>query len=282
MLNLKISKTGSAPLLFDFPEAPSEWPVRHLIDFYIANEKFDQWLSSDEASLDDHLTFKYQSLIYKSKCVSSFLGIDINEFYNVDVHSVSDDSLFTTIDTLYKNITQFVFKIKPNEAVFDENSRYIYQYKGETYHLDPIIVAGMNGEEAFDIKLGHYVEIMDRKRVLYNNVSKSEKKSAREIDPEGSKQYTMFLTTVAALSQKTTQERPTSPEVFERYVSNQVHYLKDIDIQTAIDIDFFLSVTLSGLKNVRSMNSFLRNLNIDQSNHLKRRKQGQNKEKSHK
>lgn len=265
MKKFLIHRNGDAPLEIEFPEAALEWKLRHYIDFLKELDRYNEFLSSEKSRELNSLDYKMQNVIWKSQCVVAFLGITMEDLFGISISPLDDiqfeDSASIGIHKLFTEILNFVNEIKPREIVKSPSEeRYVFTYRGRKFYFDPLVVSGVAGKENYDLKLGHYIEILDRKRKLYDTVkddgTKDDKPKA-DIDPTGSKLFTKYLTTIAVLSSCEDTIKPTSPEAFERYVRDTIPFLQDIDIQTAIDIDFFLSIMLTSYQSIPHINGFL-------------------------
>jgi len=262
MKKLIIHKNGEAPLSIDFPEIASEWPVRLYIQFIAAVGQFNDWLKKIEVGEIDTFDFQAESFLWKTRCICAFLGLDQKEFFDIPLTVRSeelDDDALLSIDKMFNNIMTFANSVQPQEIVTNEDdSKYTFKYGDKTFEIDPLIATGIRDTDNSDLKLGHLVEIMDRKRKLYQTASDVKEEDENAIDPTGSKRYTMYLTTIAVLSDEVGAIKPDTPESFERYVRDRILFFKDIDIQTAIDVDFFLSVTMTDFESIQHINTFLK------------------------
>jgi hypothetical protein len=240
MKQIKIHREDGSVRTLEFPESASEWPLYRYIDYQVNLEKLNDHLT-DETKREDPF-FVYDTTMLKAKCVSEFLGVELVELFGLSANEVSPDKELA-LEQLFANIHQFNINAKA-----DENQAYgvdyVFHYKGKNFHIHALHVDQMNNEKLDDISLGQLVNIMEMRRILYK--SKSGKFS--EADPDGSNKYTSNLSMIAALCVEVGKTFPTTPDLFEKHLQKNIEFFKDIDIQTALNIDFFLAVTLVTLE----------------------------------
>lgn len=249
MLNLKMHLGNGESLDLPFPQNAREWPIKNYIKYIVKMEQYNEWLAKSDTLTLEPMNYQYQAIVHKAKAISAFFDLPANKFYEIIVKEELDDDSITDLNLLGDTIQNFCASIQiANLDVF--TNRYTFEFQGKKYYIDPILVKGLSGINQLDIKLGQLIEIMEKRRLVAQHKSlkvPDPNDPTKKIfgDPEGSLRYSNLILNIAALSKEEGEEEINDPDMFDQLVEEKRVLFKDIDIQTAMDVDFFLSVTLS-------------------------------------
>lgn len=245
MLKLNVLRDDGTRVPLQLPETHSEWPLRLYIDALVEIEALNQLITDNG---DDPL-LDLEIMKQQAKTVAAFMGKEYEELFEFAVISDAHQD----IANLFNYITSFCAKVKPTiEATGIE--KYSFEHQGKSFRINANDIDTLNRESYNDMSLGQLVNIMEIKRKLFDNATG--KTTLNEADPDGSRRYTLFLSILSALSVEVGYEFPSTPERFDRHLEKNIMFFKDIDIQTAINADFFLTVTLRILEMSQPMRSF--------------------------
>jgi hypothetical protein len=245
MLKLNVLRDDGTRVPLQLPETYTEWPLRLYIDALIEIEALNQLLS--DAS-DDPL-IELEILRQQAKIVAAFLGKEFEELMEYSVISDAHQDL----SNLFNYITSYCAGVKPN-IHGTGMEKYSFEFRNKQFRMHANDVDSLNRTSYSDMSLGQLVNIMEIKRKLFDHASGKE--TFKDVDPDGSRRYTLFLSILAALSVEVGYEFPSTPERFDRHLEKNIVFFQDIDIQTAINADFFLTVTLRILGMTQATSTF--------------------------
>lgn len=273
-----LKKPGGEVLIkFDIPSALSELPLNRFVDFLVECRKMDE----DADNVAE----------YTCRAVAAFTGFPIDKVIESQYETFSEPGLIDSVARIFGHALNLLSKAKgtlltPETAVFD--------YKGEKYRIPVILQQAIEGEKILPgLSSIEVIEVAEvhrfKKRITESNADadgKLRKRLQRLIeeqvrasgvsvdmsktfagfqslelekagDPDGSLIYTTFLKSIAILARKEGEKLPFNDSDREAWIQNRALHLAEIDAQTALNIDFFLTSILQNSENVTPVAGFL-------------------------
>lgn len=273
-----LKKPGGQVLIkFDIPSTLSELPLNRFVDFLVECRKMDE----DADNVAE----------YTCRAVSAFTGFPIDQVIESQYETFSEPGLIDSVARIFGYALNLLSTAKgtllsPDNAVFE--------YKGEKYRIPVILQQAIEGETILPgLSTIEVIEVAEvhrfKKRITDSRADpdgKLRKRLQRLIeeqlrtanlpfdmsnkfngfqtlelekagDPDGSLIYTTFLKSLAILSRKDGEKLPFNDSEREAWIQNRALHFSEIDAQTALNIDFFLTNTLQNFGNVTPVAGFL-------------------------
>lgn len=260
---------GGTLIAFDIPERLSEVPLSRYIDFLIHCREFDDTSAT--------------AIAVMAKAVSAFLGIDLQTVLSASagVFDAGERSYSGAVSNLHGYIVKMIREFKPE---IKSASAAAFTYKGQQYFIPTIIRQAIEGEFTLpDLSVAEVIEVAeisrfkqqvtqtrgDRDGVLLKKINDLAAKQIKENggkdqdgeiakaadkvyrmeveragDPDGSLSYTFYLQMIAVLCRLPGEQLPFEDSARESWIQNRAYYFQDIDAETALNLDFFLTNTL--------------------------------------
>lgn len=273
-----LKKPGGEVLIkFDIPSTLSELPLNRFVDFLVECRKMDE----DADNVAE----------YTCRAVAAFTGFPIEKVIESQYETFSEPGLIDSVARIFGHALTLLSKSKgtlltPESAVF--------QYKGEKYRIPVILQQAIEGETILpglstievievaevhrfkkritdsradpDGKLRKRLQRLIEEQVRANGSSLDMTKQFEGFktlelekagDPDGSLIYTTFLKSLAILARRDDERLPFNDSEREAWIQNRALHFSEIDAQTALNIDFFLTSILQNSENVTPVAGFL-------------------------
>ena len=238
MLQLTIKQGGKSETL-DFPESAHEVTLNAFIDYERATAALTQWRKvNDDANFNDHARYRSQELRLVIACIAAFLGKDVSEtpfggFRFSKKTEVAEDvetTVFTVLNLCTLAINSYQYR--------DYTDHYWFTYKGKKYVLPRHYVDGITHQSRFgDLTCAQVVESYEAVRLF---------QTVQAQDTDGGYLFKTILNLIACLAQEDgfSTKFPTSESEIQAFVSEQILYFSEIDMQTALDVYNFFFGTI--------------------------------------
>lgn len=244
----------------NFPEAPEEVTLQQYAGFNAAFKKMAEW--EEALEVDERVTkingkevisTKYQLELIRHifNCVYEFTGskhIDklsvgsFNRYFKklMGAKKIEEIDLNTSEENLLTIYTNCLRVIKGYKPKIRKGEDAYFEHKGKRFKIPSFYVDAVTKQDRFDtIPTGKAVEVLEAVRAWENN---------KEFDESGGIYYTTVLKLIAVFSRKIVKKNPEELEAFptstqgiEKFINDRVIFFKDIDMCTALDIEFFFS-----------------------------------------
>lgn len=275
---------GAVVAEIPLPQSLADVPLSRFIDFLVECRALSD--SSDET----------RHLIIMCRAISAFTGIEfekivtakVGDLYRRDIAGLQDSisGLFGYIANLISNAG--------GEMRTPESAAFVY--KGDAYHMPVILQQALQGEYALPfVSVIEAVEAAEiqrlksqqtkeqgdpdgslKRRIMAIAEAEAERaddatklrilkaaektvatETERQGDPDGSLLYSMYLRTLAVLARKEGENMPLDDAQRERWINDRAFHFQEIDAQTALDVDFFLTNILNACGNTLPAIGFL-------------------------
>lgn len=262
MVQIQIRNKEGEAKVFDLPTSASEMKLRQFIDFI---KYYDKWLAIVKAN--DNI-FSKESVIGLSTLMAKFFDTDIKNVLGLEidyedmvnginllteknVDSVNVSSKLMTLVVYIKNI---IDNLKPRELTAEDHEFF---YKGESYSLPYFRVNEYLKKNIRPVlTAGEVIEIHEIKR-KFSDFREQQIKEAEEneianfvYDPEGNYLLEENLRILSVLAIKDGEERLPAYDT-ETFIAERMWHFIDIDLQTWVDVSFFLTCIGQALKETR-------------------------------
>lgn len=255
---------GTELISFDIPTALSEVPLSRFINFLV-----------ESRAMDD----AENSLTVMTRCVSIFLDIDLSTLLSsaAGVLNAGSESYSGSISQIYGHIVKMIADYRPR--LYQPESA-IFEFNGHQYFIPTIIQQAIIGEYILpDLTVSEVVEVIeiarfkeqttkhrgDEKGDLRRKIDKvildkikedgldpdgEISKAGEQVyqselerlgDPDGSLLFTYYLHTLAILCRRSGETLPFEDSARESWIQTRAIELQDIDAETALNVDFFLT-----------------------------------------
>lgn len=262
-------KTGE-DIEFDFPEFVHEVKLRQFIDYSKALEARERWLSEqDEASFNNPI-FLAGFIQQTAKVISEFCGTPLldtdlpigdfvtylNELLGNDKKAIEPLALTRdSLLTLLVNCTMLFESYQPSLRSVDDCT---FTYKNTEWQIPKHYRDTLTGDIKYDgLTTAQLTETLE----VYRHYERLKKE-----DVNGSYRLTSLLKVIALIAQKKNEADP-FPET-DRAVNDRVmkraYYFQDIDMQTALDIEYFFLSTMIVSNRMPTTIGFLNRLKLKQ------------------
>ena len=286
MLEFTLPRTDGEEFKISVPTELKEVKLYQKINFDVAFRDILVFLSeTDEEGMPTWVGRRSYYLYLVARCISEFIGIDLNEILLCDVEDLVDENgvllplvvenhieLYKAEDAkvkedhkehvlvmLYEHIYVLLESYKFDGTVGEDFS---YVHKGIKYTVPKkyrraILGGAEDIEMEFEkINLITSVECLEVLRWAYN-----EKKAGN--DKEGNITYTEIIKTVAVLSRKDGETFPLQNDEIQKLVDKRTHELADLSVQTALDVFFCLTASSKDSKTPLGISGFLKVFHLD-------------------
>lgn len=207
---------------FDIPQTAAEIRLVQYIDFLVALRKWKEDETNDAAQM--------------GRAVAAFLGVDIVDLAQIKFGRVQeyDQQAMEMVDSLYK-IYMVISKVVGEYKPKIRNSEDLrVQYKGVDLVMPGHMkMAAIGIEDLGALSFLEAVETYELKRVTQEVMEK-------EGDPEGSYLYSQYLGVLALLLRKPGEALPVDDVQRAAFLQQRKVFFKDITLDIALDLDFFL------------------------------------------
>ena len=252
MYNVNIKTTdGQQVTRLTFPEDVKEVKLSQYIDFITAYNKFINWLGDvpEEELLERSYMLHY--LKHVAHILAEFTGSKdvlnfpvgnfeehlLSMFGAKDLEEIDFEQSTDTLLTIFANIRGLIVNYEPR--LFKEEE-CTFEYAGETWTFPSVYKDALTSEINFQsISTGEAIEIMEVIRAWDNNRAK---------DEDGSIHYTSLLKLLAICCRKNGETFPTSDSGIEAFINERVQLFSGVDMQTALDVENWITGWWSALK----------------------------------
>ena len=269
--------TGEVLFEFDIPSSLSELPLNRFIDFLVECRKMD----TDADNTGEYIC----------RAVAAFTGFPIDRLIFAQFETYTEPGLIDSVSKVFSYALGLLSKAKgglltPGNAIFE--------YKGESYRIPVILQQAIAGESILPglstIEVVEVAEVHRFKKQVTNNQADPDGKLRRKIraifeeevkqsntradksdqlrqvevielekegDPDGSLLFTTYLKTLAILARKDGEVLPFNDSEREAWIQKRAVHFSEIDAQTALNVDFFLTSILQNSESEMPVAGFL-------------------------
>lgn len=226
-----------------YPQQPKDIKVSQFIDFM---KSLGQCIYSEDM---------YANTINLANCLAEFWRISLDQLGEVESDNVDTKNYylgleevkeFNSIAGLVSGISKVIERYVPSK----QGDSLDFNYRDRTWTIPKFKASDFSDEFLRPVmKFGAVMRINEAKRLASLVVRKD--KDGKDLDPNGSAQYTELLFIVASLAEN---------KEFDPYLSNineRIEYFKDIDMQSALDVCFFLTNIQILSQGTKDLTSFL-------------------------
>lgn len=212
-------KIGGEVIECALPENTKEWTLAKYIDFMVIARRI--------ADGDDNI------FLSMSKAVQIVTGVDIND---IMLSQTGEDYIpgkneYDGLAAIFGYLKESAMSRK-GQMTTDENIRV--QYNGKTFIMPQIkLIALASGLVPKGISVFEAVECLEIIRLTTD-------KTKKDGDPNGDLWYSQYLKMLALLLHEEGAEFVFDQTIRERQIAKTEVFLKDIDLETALNVDFFL------------------------------------------
>lgn len=217
-------KIGGKSVECTLPEKTNEWTLAKYIDFMVIARRI--------ADGDENI------FLAMSNAVQVVTGVDIN---NIMLSQTGED--YTPGKNEYEGLAAIFGYLKDSamsrkgRMITDQEIRV--DYGGKTFIMPQIkLVALASGIVPKGISVFEAVECLEIIRLTTD-------KTKKDGDPNGDLWYSQYLKMLALLLHEEGQEFIFDQTIRERQIAQTEVFLKDIDLETALNVDFFLLTILT-------------------------------------
>jgi len=211
-------------IVVDLPERAEEWTLAKFIDFKVI--------------LDEIVSGEENAFLLMSKAVEKVTGVSVNDIL---VSQLGED--FTPGKEEHEGLSAIFGFLKTSalshKGVLRGGSEFSVTYKGKEFHIphskSVTLVSGevpQRGLSVFEA-----VECLEIIRLTSDKIKK-------EGDPKGNIWYSRYIKMLALLLEEKGDEFLTDQALRERKIAQREIFFQDIDLRTALDVDFFLLTLL--------------------------------------
>lgn len=224
-------KIGSETIPCDLPQTTRDWSLSDFIDFkVIMNQIIDE----------DVNAFKGMA-----KAVSIVTKVDIEDIL---CSQLGED--YTPGKDEYEGLAAIFGYLKESalsqKGKMPKRDKFEVNYKGKTFYIPHVKAVTLSaGEVPGGISVFEAVECMEIIRL-------TTAKTKAEGDPLGNIWFTQYIKMLAILLHESGTEFVPDQAIRERQIAQQEVFFKDIDLETALDTDFFLLSILAPSEKTRT------------------------------
>ena len=299
MFQAILKRTNAQPLIIDLPADLTELPLNRLIDFQVEAREFDNPDANVYAIMAKAVS------AFTGYPLAEIIEAEVGDYSDADLMEGVEAALtglFGYCSNLCANakgrirdtenasfvymgrtfkipvIRQLMltreFQLAPLSVIetveaLEINRLAELKVKGQgdpTGALRKSIMDAAN-EEANALEVGN----RDKVRILNAAERRAEYEIEKAGDPDGSLMYSRYLRLLAVLCRQENEKLPFDDAERQAWISERMVFFRQIDAQTALDVDFFLSSILQGYAKsrgvVRSLSAFL--LSLALTTHLR-------------
>jgi len=284
MIKVAITVSDGSEIAFDFPESPSEINLSQKVDYETQYRLLLRWVHK-HIEADTFIENRAYYLYMVAKVISEFLNLEINDLMKLDPGIDQDEHgelLLESFNESLKDKKSFIGKIDLDSfensmlIIYDNIHRVInmyeatlryelkdnfnFSYKGKNWQIPYIHKSAYNGEVIYDkLTTGQSIEILEIKRKaagLRATMEEEQKDKTDDYDPYGNIEYTEILSTIALLvrevdSEGNLEQIPLDSNEMSQFLRGRTVFFSQLDMQTGLDIAFFLMSTMLNLKNLQ-------------------------------
>ena len=250
---------GKSVIDIDFPEHPSEVKLKQFIEFEVAYESLNKWLDSLDETDWRKVEVQLNYIKKIIEIISEFTGheiidkgLTIGDFekhlgemmYLKEGEQLDLDLIESSLFSLYTNIWRVFKKNKPRHRTEKD---FVFEYKGKRWKM-PLMLVDIISQKKIpqDLTTAELVEAAEVVR-LWDMHKKN--------DIQGSVRFTSILKLVAILARNVKGDTfPSTDSEIEKYISERTFHFQNIDMETALDIQYFF---LSSTKGLRKTGDFI-------------------------
>ena len=217
-----------------------------MIQLKIENHILDVPTDCREIKLDSYIEFNVHHKIFVEvyndaggneyaaseavKALSCIItGFDEELAMKLTVGNYKPSDKTKTINELLYLVNSVVTKYELPEIV---GNKYTFEYKGKKWVVP--FMKDFNGRVNPELTYGQYIEVMETMRVCNIQEVKT---------PEN--EFSEYLRTLASIVREEGYSREERAYTLRTLTDDQMMYFKDIDMQTGLDVYFFLNGTIN-------------------------------------
>ena len=236
-------ENGETIVEFKLPEHISELKLSQYVDFITATKKI---IAAQEGEAGD-----INPIAAMIDAVTAVSGVDVEQAMRARVgnlYSETAEQMDGSLRNCFGWTSNVITKYEPKKRT-EQDCRFTH--KGQEFVI-PYITTSPLFQRAIlpDISTGQAVSAYELMRL-------SNRAKEKNGDPEGSRMYSDYLELLAILALKDGERLPTATGERMTFIEQRIAFFQDINAETALDVDFFLSNTLMALKATHSIIGFL-------------------------
>ncbi len=223
-IDLLDKRTKEVCATINIPEHPSEIKLSQYIDWVTALRDYRE---KDENEVS--------TVIY---AIKEFSGVDISEIAKARFGEEGGSVTSGDVLPIYTAISQAILSFKPR--LWSEDDNFI-EYQGEQYCIPKTFKGALSGAISYsDLSTLEVIEMLEFKRASELEAKENEGKVT------ASQWYSDYLRLIAFLLKKPGEDIPADGSKRDIFIKERMRLFKDIDLETALNCDFFLTNTLGG------------------------------------
>jgi hypothetical protein len=213
---------------YKIAEAPAEMLARQYVNFTKAHSKIV--LSDDDL---------YTNTVELAKCLCEYLDLELEDLAEFEANNETTESYLKGVKEIedYSSIAGLVAHIANvimNYKAKTDFEVLSFNYRGYVWSVPHFKASEFTGKIIRpNMKFGDVVRISEAKRVASTLIGKLGK-DGKDLDPNGNAQISELLYIVSYLA----ENKEVDPYLTD--INQRIEYFKDIDMQTALDLLFFL------------------------------------------
>lgn len=220
---------GNPITTIDLPETSKEVMFRQFVNMTMA--------MSEIPNDDKHSLTPEQYIRILVNVLGEFFEKPREVFNELDISGMNPDQAIEMESDLVLMIN-YLIGVSSYEPKLRDKDSYRFDYQGETfeipYYRASAYVKGLTNRP--DIKVGEITEVLEMNRIKAELVAQ---------DKTGSEWFTLVIHKVATLARKPGEELPEDPAELRTLLAERTHFFQDIDLETALDMAFFLRSTIA-------------------------------------
>lgn len=213
---------------YGLPENAGEILARQYVDFMKQHAK----VNLEEEDI-------YTLTVELAKCLCAYWGIELEDLAEVQVNNETTESYISTLKQIveHESISGMVAQI--TKVVLEYQSKTDFQTLSFNYRNHLWVVPHFKANEFTGkvirpgVKFGTFLNISEAKRVASQFIGQKDK-NGNDLDPKGNASISELLYIVANLAENS------EVDPYLKSIDERIEYFKDIDMQTALDLLFFL------------------------------------------
>jgi len=240
MIDIEIRQNENLVAVIQVPSEASDVNLRDFIDFASTKRIEGREIESMVLALSAFL-----------KCdIGTILKMPIGEAG--ELPPVIEKGSLNTLNQLYAFVVQRLAIVDMRLMDFDSTI-----YKGVKYVLPPVVYREIKGAKFEDLSVLEAIDVMEIQR-LAGMMNEEAEKEGKEND--GSILYSRLLSTMAVLLRMEGESLPLDAEKRAEFIANRTQHFADMDLETALSVDFFLTNSLKKWKKCPPTVGFLSRL----------------------
>lgn len=223
-LDLRDKRTKEVCATIEIPEHPREIKLSQYIDWVTALR------DSREKEENEVITVIY--------AIKEFSGVDMDQL--AKARFGDEQGVVTSGDVMpiYTAISNAILSFKPRLWTEDDNEVVV---NGEIFLIPKTFRGALSGAISYsDLSTLEVVELLEFKKASEMEAKENEGKVS------ASQWYSDYLRLLAFLLKKEGESLPTNGNERDVFIKERMRMFKDIDLETALNCDFFLTSTLGG------------------------------------